>query len=206
MKIEKLFPQIFASDFLDIDNEAMAGFCHWNIQNKVKNITELKIADTIYQTNFDRSDPFVQPLADIVKDRVDLFLKEFDLTEHTTEISRCWLNVNNSREIDRPHIHRECFCTAVYYVKGSGTSDGGFLELTNPVAAYPYNIPLGSIREYNYTNSESFRVLPETGKLVIFPGWVQHYVTPNFTGEERISMVFNFKINFDKSKFTKEIR
>ena len=36
---------------------------------------------------------------------------------------------------------------------------------------------------------------PEKGKLVLFPSWLEHYVEPNLTNEDRISMSFDTQIH-----------
>ena len=41
----------------------------------------------------------------------------------------------------------------------------------------------------------SYSEQPEKGKLVLFPSWLEHYVEPNLTNENRISLSFDTKIH-----------
>ena len=48
--------------------------------------------------------------------------------------------------------------------------------------------------ETQFWNDE--KVIPEKGKLVLFPSWIYHGVRPNDTDDTRISLSFNAKISF----------
>jgi len=84
-----------------------------------------------------------------------------------------------------PHIHRGCSWSAVYYVAAAKDSRGE-LELldprTNPV------IP-GISRRKN-----AVLVKPEPGLTVVFPGWLEHWVHPWDSNEDRISVAWNITI------------
>ena len=40
-------------------------------------------------------------------------------------------------------------------------------------------------------DKKPYYIEPKEGRLVIFPSWMSHQVTPNFTNEDRISYSFN---------------
>jgi hypothetical protein len=40
-------------------------------------------------------------------------------------------------------------------------------------------------------------VRPENGMMLIFPGWLNHYVHPYWGERERISVAFNLMIRID---------
>jgi len=37
-------------------------------------------------------------------------------------------------------------------------------------------------------------VVPQEGHLLFFPGWMKHWVTPNLTDRERVSVSFNLRL------------
>jgi len=43
-------------------------------------------------------------------------------------------------------------------------------------------------------NPSTFTIRPRTGMLVIFPGWLQHYVHPYRGGRPRVSLSFNVRL------------
>jgi uncharacterized protein (TIGR02466 family) len=102
-----------------------------------------------------------------------------------------WATVCRAGAYHAPHCHPDSAWSGVYYVdSGTAGSDrtralGGVLEFLDPRAGAetvsapgdPYGAPL--------------RVVPEPGLLVVFPGWLYHWVHP-YTGEApRIAVSFN---------------
>ena len=60
--------------------------------------------------------------------------------------------------------------------------------------------PRGSIKPYSMgvselkkTFNDKFSIVPEEKTLIIFPSWLQHWVTPNLEEEDRISIACNFR-------------
>jgi ectoine hydroxylase-related dioxygenase (phytanoyl-CoA dioxygenase family) len=43
----------------------------------------------------------------------------------------------------------------------------------------------------NFNNQNVGEYLPENGKLIVFPSWLEHSVLANKTNEIRISIAFN---------------
>ena len=50
----------------------------------------------------------------------------------------------------------------------------------------------------NEVNSENWYMTALTGRLLMFPSWLKHNVTPNLTKEYRISLSFNASIKGGK--------
>jgi len=106
--------------------------------------------------------------------------------------SRCtwWVNINQEFSYNVIHCHPKCEWVAVYYPKIESKKQG---ELTfvrtdgsNHNAIYE-----NAIHEY----MQNYYVCPiEQGKLYVFPSHLLHYVTPNMTKNDRISISFNFSI------------
>jgi uncharacterized protein (TIGR02466 family) len=105
------------------------------------------------------------------------------------EIGNFWININRDKDSNNPHCHPGAFFSGVYYVKAQPRA--GAITLMHPVATHPYTIPYG-VNEYPSSyNSSTWSEDPEAGKLIIFPPWVLHYVQPNRSDSDRISIAFN---------------
>jgi len=102
---------------------------------------------------------------------------------------KAWANVCRSGHYHRIHNHPGSCWSGVYYVEaGTDAPDhplSGLLELLDP---RPFT-------EMVATPGEPFGqkaiIKPEAGAMVLFPGWLYHFVNPYFGEGERISIAFN---------------
>ena len=110
-------------------------------------------------------------------------LLEFLSTSVSKKISNIsfWANINSQGGSDRVHHHNANFTpsekllSGVYYLKTPlDSGDICFLNQSVP--------------------HEHFHLTPKEKDLVIFPSYLLHYVTPNLSQEDRISIAFNFEI------------
>ena len=82
------------------------------------------------------------------------------------------------------HDHRSDVLSGVYYIKATGNE--GNLRLINPLTYDKF------IRDLN------FEIIPVTGKLILFPGWLKHQVLQNNSTHERISLAFNLELCYEQ--------
>jgi uncharacterized protein (TIGR02466 family) len=114
----------------------------------------------------------------------------------TIEMDRVWVNYMKQGEFNPPHIHKFDLSCVLYLQIPRDI----FKNKENHVAKSA--IP-GSI-SFNYgenlkNNTMTHSFFPETGDFFVFPAWLQHYVFPFKSKEERISLSANFKeINTDR--------
>jgi uncharacterized protein (TIGR02466 family) len=104
-----------------------------------------------------------------------------------------WANVNRDGHYNRAHSHGGVHWSGVYYV-AAGNPDGaiannGVLELIDPRHLS------GAVSPPGFRAGHSLVVTPEPGLLVLFPGWLEHWVTPYRGTGERISIAFNLTAN-----------
>lgn len=133
-----------------------------------------------YQTNdnlqeegiFQEFLPLVNGLAN---DIVDQFKERFD---YRVCIKSMWANINGKNASNLPHIHSGDL-SGVFYLKVPYNS--GDIVFINPAQ-----------------RSESHRIRIQNRQIsvdptvcLIFPSWLEHYVTPNQTDEDRVSISFN---------------
>ena len=87
-----------------------------------------------------------------------------------------------------------CF-SGTYYLKGVESGAEGNIVFKNPVNI-DYHMPsTKTVEQFTNITSGSYSEQPEKGKLVLFPSWLEHYVEPNLTNENRISLSFDTKIH-----------
>ena len=100
-----------------------------------------------------------------------------------------WATICRAGNYHAPHIHPESAWSGVYYVE-TGDPDSeiplsGCLELLDPRPA------AGGINTPGDPFGHPFRIAPVGGLLVLFPGWLTHWVHPHSGGRERIAISFN---------------
>ena len=84
--------------------------------------------------------------------------------------------------------HPESIISGVFYVKAPDKSS--MLRFFHPSADFmvrDWNVDL----KCNMYTSSIWEILPEEGKLLLFPSWLEHEVDQNLSQEKRISISFN---------------
>lgn len=109
-----------------------------------------------------------------------------------------WANVSRHGASNRHHSHPGAFWSAVYYVDDGygGSSDpqlGGELVLFDPrMPMIRMNSPdLRFKKPGSPPDHDEAKMRPATGRLVIFPSWLNHAVLPYNGNGERISVAVN---------------
>mgnify|MGYP003655906948 FL=1 len=102
-----------------------------------------------------------------------------------------WINVNKNKDFNITHIHPSSNLSGVFYVKVPKNS--GKIVFENPFLEHISYSWEQEIFNYNNYTSPKWSIEPEENKLLLFPSFLRHYVKPNLTNEERISLSFNIK-------------
>lgn len=98
-----------------------------------------------------------------------------------------WVNVNPPGAYNSPHDHIGGFWSGVYYVKvPEGEGHGGAIEFLSPHKPLP-----GSGIIDAPVTANKLVIRPETGTVLIFPSSVVHWVHPNDSDEDRVTIAFN---------------
>jgi uncharacterized protein (TIGR02466 family) len=100
-----------------------------------------------------------------------------------------WANINGRGDWNAAHNHRASHWSGVYYVQTP--RDCGKLALLDPR-------PSVNMMDTGNDMLDLFAPVPATiqaveGLTVIFPSWLQHYVAPHESDEERVSIAFNLR-------------
>ncbi|HMI41785.1 MAG TPA: TIGR02466 family protein [Sphingomicrobium sp.] len=98
-----------------------------------------------------------------------------------------WINVNPPGGYIGPHSHPQALLSGSYYVDMPGEGDGaGDVEFVSPHAV---TLMGGLIRSPMLLDKR--RVKPRAGTILLFLSTQMHWVLPNRTKKERVSIAFN---------------
>ena len=126
-------------------------------------------------------------------------LKDFsECYEYFNEIPRIdalWFNINKTKDANNTHNHAGVNSpdfSAVFYLQ----VDGGRIHFINPD---PYHNCMPTLKKkapkhWNAFNSAEYFIEPKPGDLIIFPSTINHWVEPNPSKNDRISLAFNWSV------------
>jgi len=109
-----------------------------------------------------------------------------------------WSNKHHSGDYSHSHYHGNSLLSGVYYLntpENSGNIDFVKNNLNNNMFSESL---VFDYKEDNFINTESVRIVPKKGLILLFPSHLQHKVTRNKTNQIRYSIAFNM---FVKGKF-----
>lgn len=99
-----------------------------------------------------------------------------------------WMNVNPKDGYNAPHTHPGAHWSGVYYVSQPETDDGssGMIEFVAPRVDLPH---------WEILQTSAFRlkrrIRPSAGEIILFPSYLLHWVYPNETDADRVTIAFN---------------
>lgn len=134
-------------------------------------------------------EPFPSCVDDLNK-KINSFVKktarkDFNIVGDTV-IHNSWFIINKKGDFNKPHKHPPYVFSGVYYIKCDDNSGDLVFNTQAEMNNYATHY-----KEFNKYNSKDFYVKPQIGQLLIWPAWVEHYVTPNKSNSERIIYSFN---------------
>ena len=125
-------------------------------------------------------------LSKVIKECVNVLSKKWGIRHNDLSKESFWCNINNYKDFNIPHSHPSSIMSAVYYVKTN--KDSGGIVFVRPDNQKFFFVP-DQVNEYT---EEKSVFLPQDGHLLIFPSYLEHYVLPNMSNEDRISIAYNF--------------
>lgn len=98
-----------------------------------------------------------------------------------------WINVNPKGAYNSPHDHPGCFWSGVYYVHvPEDAGEAGVIEFLSPHEVLPH----GGIFKAAIV-ADKRRIKASAGTVLIFPSHIFHWVHPNESEEDRVTIAFN---------------
>lgn len=99
-----------------------------------------------------------------------------------------WMNINPVGGFNAPHTHPGAHWSGVYYVSQPEVDEekAGRVEFLDPRSDLP---------NWRILNARAFKpkksLKPQPGEMILFPSYLVHWVYPNASDDERISIAFN---------------
>lgn len=206
MNIVPLFSSPMGWDTLSIPIQPIEDFCYREFQN-----SNAGFKNAGWQSGFmDLDTPELKPLVDSVKEKLKFTSEVYSIRhEYAPKLTNMWININRpngaTMQNNITHLHPGKFVSFVYYVKTPPSC--GNLHLISPLQpTVGYAIPDQIYQDLNMFNSLKWIITPESGKLLMFPSWVQHFADPNTSNEDRISIAFNAELQNTNLIFTGEVK
>ncbi len=107
-----------------------------------------------------------------------------------------WANVNGQYNFNAMHIHADALISGVIYLKVA-RDDQGLIQFFDSREGSPtsYWRCFSQLPEETEMTQGVVTVAPREGDILLFPGWLKHWVTPNLTEDMRVSVSFNLTMS-----------
>ena len=105
---------------------------------------------------------------------------------------RAWANVNEKGNFNRTHDHlgRTSFFSGVYYVDVGDVDASGSPESGHTIFEDWTYVPVNTLDDPNAYRRD-FRMVPQNGRMVLFPAGLMHSVEKYIGNRPRITIAFN---------------
>lgn len=102
------------------------------------------------------------------------------------KISNCWVTVSPPGSSNARHSHPGSLLSGVYYIKAQEGASSLHIHDPRPVKVH-------SNPQVTHTSltSDTIALNPKSGRIYIFPGWLEHSVPENTSSEDRVVFSFN---------------
>ena len=195
MQIENLFPVPMASIDVPkeiIDNSLSIAQIYIKSKNWKK---ERHFGRTITSYFSDKTrnyaGHFDQTLSNYLNSTCRQYMLEIGFNPNIDLRIETWLNLNLPDTHHSRHEHFGCFMSGVLWL--STPEKSGNFNIFDPVGVRTQNTTQYTFARTNNTlyNTSLYTIVPQSGKMIMFPGWLQHQVESNESNEDRISIAFN---------------
>ena len=103
-------------------------------------------------------------------------------------VDNIWVNINRYKDYNKLHNHPLSIISSVFYIKTNKDAGNIYFLNNNEIDTFIDNKHISQYNDYN-CQSVSFEI--EENVLLLFPSWLKHYVNPNLSNQDRISLSFN---------------
>ena len=184
---EQFFPTTIYAKDLQLDNQVLTNhIIEWSKSDK--GINKTNVNGWHSTTDMHKKPEYKLLIDELYKMQHEIYKEE--LLDNEPFLGNMWANVNYQGGYNAPHIHANSMFSGVYYVKSEPNS--GRLVCDDPRPGIQHNIPMRKEGELPKHLWRVCEIEPIPGRLVMFPAWLWHRVSPNLSKDIRISISFNF--------------
>jgi uncharacterized protein (TIGR02466 family) len=190
--ITEFFSFPIIEEIIDINREDLIDFSYNLKQNNLGTIRSNVFS--FQSDNIDLELPVLGSLIHNILQQCNIMHNFIGLKKNLKpKMGNLWINIHPKGGANIPHSHPGSYFSGVYYPKCDENS--GKLFFIHPASNFEYHNNRYTIDNFTVKNGARAVVVPQNNKLVIFPSWGVHYVTPNESEEDRISIAFNVKVD-----------
>ena len=189
--IHPLFSTPLYQSAISIDNEELYNrICQENFVDTNKNV---KSKRTVNQ-NILLEDSY-QDIYTEIKSCLQHFVHSELKLSCSLKCVCSWAVLGETGSITHNHLHTNAVFSGIYYVRSA--KDNGDLIFSVPQTHNTFCNSVVELEptEYNIFNSKSWKFVPESGQIYIFPSHMYHGVSENKSSETRCCIAFNFFID-----------
>ena len=185
MEHQKIFPTnlFLIEEFYHSDTNIMKKYIFDLWENRdYDNRWQTKSANLHKQKEFKEFTELVVSTSKEILDKLKYDVEDIVITD-------MWANVLKSGENHPAHTHSNNFLSGVYYLH---SSQGASIMFRDPRPAADVITPRK--KETNVTNASLLRYASKQNRAIFFPSWLQHWVEPNKSTNNRISIAWNIQV------------
>ena len=185
MEHQKIFPTnlFLIEEFYHSDTNVMKKYIFDLWENRdYDNRWQTKSANLHKQKEFKEFTELVISTSKEILDKLKYDVEDIVITD-------MWANVLKSGENHPAHTHSNNFLSGVYYLH---SSQGASIMFRDPRPAADVITPRK--KETNVTNASLLRYTSKQNRAIFFPSWLQHWVEPNKSTNNRISIAWNIQV------------
>jgi len=146
------------------------------------------------QNFFASENKSVRWLNDQINLTVTAFLRQVGIERNLSWTLFSWYNINRYGDHHAPHTHPRAYLSGTYYVRmpPAPTSAEGPGARQACISFYDPRTAANMITVGTEPDARAAHVVrPSAGTLLMWPSPLQHYVHPNLTEEQRITISYN---------------
>lgn len=128
-----------------------------------------------------------KPLLEKVTNITQNIIESISQNHPQMVIRSMWGNINPTGGMNFTHVHPSGWMSGVYYIQLPKGSDEIVFEDPRPARMMDF-------QRSCLIGDEYFTHNPKVGELLLFPSWLPHFVPPNNSREERISIALNIEL------------
>jgi uncharacterized protein (TIGR02466 family) len=183
--IENLFPTPIYSCFLENQKEVQSDIANALIDIQYDDADHYNQLGTIFETTPASNDIIAEKQMTNVDQAIDRHVKQYcdEIGFRAGVYTRTsWITKTSLGGHTLIHTHGTADISGVYYFQTTG-NDGDIFFIS------PVTTAISSLCYQKYIERKSHR--PEVGKLLLFPGWLEHGVKTNTVDSDRIVLAFS---------------
>jgi uncharacterized protein (TIGR02466 family) len=144
------------------------------------------LGNEISTNNWILENSILTQLKNDLMEHVNIYLNEIMMVEAELYITNSWINVTGYQKQHALHNHNNSIISGVFYVDAADSQPSITFNKMNP----PFFLHMKA-KDYTIFNSMEWNIPIENNTIIVFPSQCYHFVKPNLTENQRISIAFN---------------